>query len=87
MSFLQKKLYDRLSDRFDELKKIRQPWEKPCDNIIDVFRPDITTFERKSDNKIELLGEFMFEMTPAWAARSSTGAGASVSSTDTDEGP
>ena len=69
MSYAQKKLYDRLVDRHSDLKKIRQPWERPCDEIIDIFRPDIVRFERQKDNEIELLGKHTYEGTPAWSAR------------------
>jgi len=64
-----KPLYDRLVDRFKELEKIREPWESPCDDIIDIFRPDIVRFSESKDRNIELLGEYMVEGTGAWSAR------------------
>ncbi len=66
-----KNLYDRLVDRFGELEKIREPWETPCDEIIDIFRPDLVRFadSKDGDRNVELLGEHMFEGTAAWSAR------------------
>ena len=64
-----KPLYDRLVDRFGELEKIRQPWETPSDEIIDIFRPDMVRFSNSEDRKVELLGEHMVEGTGAWSAR------------------
>lgn len=69
MSYAQKSLYDRLIERHGELQTIRQPWEKCCDEIINYYRPDIKTFEKRGSNDIELLGEHMFEGSPAWASR------------------
>lgn len=64
-----KPLYDRLVERFKELEKIRQPWETPCDELIDIFRPDIVRFSGSEDRNVELLGEYMMEGTAAWSAR------------------
>jgi hypothetical protein len=68
--YSEKPFYDRLVMRFEQLKKIRDPYDPCWDEIIDIYRPDMARFERKEgDNEIELLGEHIFEGTPAKSAR------------------
>lgn len=72
MSYLQKTLYDRLVMRYEQLRSIRQPWEGPCDDVIDIFRPDMVRFNQHDNvDNIDLfsMGENIFEGTPPWSAR------------------
>jgi hypothetical protein len=61
----QTKLYDRIRQRYDKRVKIRQPWEEPCDEIIDMFRPDMTQFSDDYDN-INFPGKNIYSSYPAW---------------------
>ncbi len=58
-------LYDRIKQRYDKRVKIRQPWEEPCDDIIDMYRPDMTQFSDDYDN-ITFPGKNIYSSYPAW---------------------
>lgn len=60
------KLYNRIKQRYEKRKKIRQPWESPCDDIIDMYRPDMTKFSNDFDN-ITFPGKNIYSSYPAWA--------------------
>jgi len=58
-------LYDRIKQRYDKRKKIRQPWEDPCDDIIDMYRPDMTKLSCDYKN-ITFPGKNIYSSYPAW---------------------
>ena len=66
----QKGIVDRIIDRQSTMESERQPWESDCDNITEMFRPDMVKFSDKGttmSNKI--LGAKIYEGTGPWAMR------------------
>jgi hypothetical protein len=52
------------------MEQIREPWETDCDNIIDLFRPDLNRFASKgTDTRRKILAPHIHEGTGPWAAR------------------
>jgi hypothetical protein len=61
-----KKLYDRCKDLWNDLKTIREPFEDPCDEIIDYFRPDMTKMADDFSN-MTFPSQQMYDSFPSWA--------------------
>ena len=64
----EKGIVDRIIDRQKHMETIRQPWESDCDNICEMFRPDMVKFANKdSDSLNKILGAKIYEGTGPWA--------------------
>lgn len=70
-SYEEKGIVDRIIDRQGYMENIRQPWENDCDNITEMFRPDLVKFSSKTDGNDEtrskILGAKIYEGTGPWA--------------------
>ncbi len=69
-TYKDKNLFERIIDRHGIMKSMRAPWEEDCDNIINIFRPDLVRFSSKNTNtERKILGANIHEGTGPWALR------------------
>lgn len=67
-SYEEKGIVDRILDRQTYVEHIRQPWETDCDNILEMFRPDMVKFKNKQGETAQrILGAKIYEGTGPWA--------------------
>lgn len=67
-SYEEKGIVDRIIDRQGHMEHIRQPWENDCDNITEMFRPDMVKFKSRGDESAnKILGAKIYEGTGPWA--------------------
>ena len=66
-SYEEKGIVDRIIDRQTDMEHIRQPWEEDCDNIMEMFRPDMVKFKNvPKQNSNKILGAKIYEGTGPW---------------------
>ncbi len=67
-AYSEQNYYERVMGRHAQLVEDRQPWDGSRQSIVELYRPDITTYSTESTQRGQFMHEQIAEGTGAWAA-------------------